>query len=57
VFLARPSPALIFSGDSEGKVTRVVGDGEGADASDDGGEGLGLGGLGFFFVHEKSSYM
>ena len=55
VFLARPSLAFIFSGDGKGEVTGVAGndDDEGANTSGDGIEGLGLGGLGFFFLHEK----
>ena len=58
MFLAHPSPAPIFSGNGEGEVTRVPGDGdgecddEGVDTSDDGVKGRDLG-AGFFFVHEK----
>jgi len=52
VFLARPSPALIFSNDGKGEVTGVASDGDskGADASGDGVEGRDLG-ASFFFVH------
>jgi len=50
VFLARPSPTLIFSDDGKGEVTGVAGDSDskGADASSDGVEGRDLGGWVFF---------
>ena len=52
MFLARPSPALIFSDDGKGEVTGVAGDGDskGGDASGNGVEGRDLGDS-FFFVH------